>query len=457
MRWGTSRWSASARTRRLVSPASRSASTEVRHLARPSGEEPLVVTDDIPRLDAFDSSAALLREGYAFGGRRFARCSSDAFETRLMLRKAVVAFGEEAARWLYEPDRMTRRRALPVTTLTLLQDFGSVELLDEEAHPHRKQMFMSLMTPGSLEEIGDLLEREWRRALPAWGAAGEVGLFDAVRELLCRAVCAWAGVPLAEEEVAARTREFAAMVEGAGSVGPRNLRGQVLRHRAERWVRDVVERVRSGDLEVEDGRAAHVVAWHRDAEGHLLDADVAAVELINVLRPTVAVARYVAFVAVALHQYPECRARVSGEEEYRRWFVQEVRRYYPFFPMVGGRVREEFDWRGRHFPVGSWFLLDIYATNHDPRIWDEPAAFRPERFAGWGGDPYRFVPQGGGDHDTAHRCAGEWLTISVMERAARLLTTAMTYDVPLQDLSIDLSRMPAAPSSGVRLTKVQPA
>jgi fatty-acid peroxygenase len=44
----------------------------------------------------------------------------------------------------------------------------------------------------------------------------------------------------------------------------------------------------------------------------------------------------------------------------------------------------------------------------------------------------------------------------VLERAVRLLTTAMTYDVPLQDLSIDLTRMPAAPASGIRLTGVRP-
>jgi fatty-acid peroxygenase len=414
------------------------------------------VTDDIPRLEAVDSSVALLREGYAFGAHRFARFSSDAFETRLMFRRAVVAFGEEAARLVYEPDRMTRRRALPPTTLTLLLDLGSVDLLDGEAHRHRKRMFMSMMTPAALDEIGDLVEREWRDRIPEWARAGEVVLLDAVRDVLCRAVCAWAGVPIEPGRVGTLTRQLAAMVEGAASVGPRNARGQLLRHRAERWAGDVITRVRSGDLAVEEGRALHVVAWHRDEEGRLLDTEVARVELLNVLRPTVAVARFVVFAALALHQHPEWRAQVS-DEHHLRWFVREVRRYHPFFPMVGGRVQEPFDWRGRFFPRGSWFLLDIYATNHDPRIWTDPAAFQPERFATWDGNPYAFVPQGGGDFDTGHRCAGEWLTISVMERAVRLLTSGMTYDVPLQDLTVDLARMPAAPASGVRLTGIRPA
>ena len=66
------------------------------------------------------------------------------------------------------------------------------------------------------------------------------------------------------------------------------------------------------------------------------------------------------------------------------------------------------------------------------------------------------MPRAGGGHDSAHRCAG-WLVISLMERAVHLLTTVMGYDVPLQDLSVDLSRMPAAPASGLRMSRARPA
>jgi fatty-acid peroxygenase len=116
---------------------------------------------------------------------------------------------------------------------------------------------------------------------------------------------------------------------------------------------------------------------------------------------------------------------------------------------------EEFTWRGQRFPRGSWLLLDIYATNHDTRIWGDPEVFRPERFRDWDGSPFDFVPQGGGDHAAAHRCAGEWITIRLTERAVRLLTGAMTYEVPAQDLGIDLATMPAAPASGLVLQDVR--
>lgn len=62
---------------------------------------------------------------------------------------------------------------------------------------------------------------------------------------------------------------------------------------------------------------------------------------------------------------------------------------------------------------------------------------------------------GGGDHETGHRCAGEWLTIELTKRAVRLLTGAMTYEVPPQDLRIDLSRMPAIPRSRFVVRRVE--
>jgi fatty-acid peroxygenase len=44
-------------------------------------------------------------------------------------------------------------------------------------------------------------------------------LYDESQEILTRAVCAWAGVPLTEPEVAQRTRELTALFDAAGSVG----------------------------------------------------------------------------------------------------------------------------------------------------------------------------------------------------------------------------------------------
>jgi fatty-acid peroxygenase len=72
--------------------------------------------------------------------------------------------------------------------------------------------------------------------------------------------------------------------------------------------------MRSGELAPPEGSALQVISAHRALDGELLPPGVAAVELLNVLRPTVAVALYVTFAAHALHQYPECRERIAAGE-----------------------------------------------------------------------------------------------------------------------------------------------
>jgi fatty-acid peroxygenase len=199
-----------------------------------------------------------------------------------------------------------------------------------------------------------------------------------------------------------------------------------------------------------------VIARHRDANGRLMTPDVAAVELLNVLRPTVAVAVYLTHVAHALDAHPACRPSLErGGDRQLEWFVQEVRRLYPFFPAVVARVRRAFEWRGLRFPRGTRTLLDLHGVHHDPRVWGDAEVFRPERFGERLPGPFDLVPQGGGDHWMDHRCPGEPITIELMKRMARFLTRDVAYDVPFQDLQIDEARLPALPRSRFVLSRVR--
>jgi len=70
----------------------------------------------IPQTRHFDSVLALVREGYDFISNRCARYGSDAFQTRLMLRRATCVLGAETARMFYQPGHFTRRDAIPQPT-----------------------------------------------------------------------------------------------------------------------------------------------------------------------------------------------------------------------------------------------------------------------------------------------------------------------------------------------------
>jgi fatty-acid peroxygenase len=298
---------------------------------------------------------------------------------------------------------------------------------------------------------------EWRAAARAWSNARRVVLYDAARELLTRTVCEWAGVPLPPSETWLRCRDLTALFDGAGAVGPRHWAAQLARKRSEHWLAQWVAAVRRGDVDVPDTSAARLLADHRKLGGARLNARTAAVELLNVLRPTVAVAVYVTFCAHALHAHPEWRRRIAaGEFQWLDPFVHEVRRFYPFFPAVTARVRRDFDWRGMRFQAGRRALLDLYGTSRDPRTWSAPDEFRPDRFVEHTPAAFELIPQGGGDPFVQHRCAGEALTIELMKTAVRALCCEFDYTVPQQDLAIDFARLPALPKSRFVITDVRP-
>ncbi|MFG2104868.1 cytochrome P450 [Micromonospora echinaurantiaca] len=409
----------------------------------------------IPADRSPDSTLAFLRDGYRFVGARCDRYGTDIFQTRLLLERTICLRGRPAAVLFYDNERFVRAGAMPLRAQRTLTGRRGVQGLDGATHRDRKAMLMSIMTPTAVRQIGQLFDDEWRARIPVWERSGPVVLYDELGRMLTRTVCAWAGVPLAGTEVLRRTDELHAMIDGPAALGPRHWRGLLGRRRGEHWAGDLVERARAGTLPAPEGSALRVIADHRDERGRALPRRVAAVELLNVLRPTVAVDRFIVFAALALHDHPAWRQRAGESDEATECFVQEVRRYYPFFPMSAARVRRSFDWQGYHFPRGRRVVLDLYGTNHDHTLWPQPEQFRPERFANWRADPFGLIPQGGGEHLTGHRCAGEWITIELVKRAVINLTTAMRYDVPPQNLALSLRRMPTLPPSGFLITNVR--
>jgi len=143
----------------------------------------------------FDSTLAFLREGYNFISNRCNDLGADGFETRLMLRPILCLRGESAAQLFYGEDQFTRKGAMPPSTLRLLQDKGSVQSLDGQAHRHRKRMFAQLLIDTPPDQMVSLFERHWQEAAIAWAAKGKTELFAASNMVLTRAAWEWSGLP----------------------------------------------------------------------------------------------------------------------------------------------------------------------------------------------------------------------------------------------------------------------
>lgn len=413
------------------------------------------------RLRSPDSTIAFVRDPYRYISRRCRELRTDVFRTRVMLRRTICMTGPEAAGVFYDAQRFRRAGAAPVRIQKTLFGRGGVQGLDGAAHRERKAMFMAMMSPAEIDRLVGLFETEWRAAVGRWSRMPRVVLYDELHPVLTRAVCAWAGVELKENEVEDRSGDLRAMFDWAGSVGLNHYRSRAARTRGERWARGLIGRERAlgepreGEPRAGNPRALTRVAWAAGAGGALLDPRVAAVELLNVLRPVVAVSVYITQLAHALHQHPGQRPERGSGRDGTPAFVQEVRRFYPFFPAAAAVVRRGFEWRGYRFAEGRRVLLDLYGINHDPRLWEDADRFHAARFDAREIGPFDLVPQGGGGHDDGHRCAGEWITIALMRSAAVLLNEGMSYRVPEQDLRLDMRRLPALPRDGMVIAGIR--
>lgn len=346
----------------------------------------------VPRTKAVDSTLGLLFEGYPFIWRRCTELGTDIFFTRLMGRPVICASGAEAARMFWQPGRFTRRGALLPGSLRLLQGSGSSLALDGEDHRHRRAMLMSLQTVDDRARKVALAEAEWRLHAARLPDRRRVPLFAEAESVLCAAACRWAGVPAGAGSLARLAESLSAALGGGGNALRRSLHGLLLRRRIEAWARELVAAVRAGGLAPPSESPLAVIARHRDRDEQA----------------------------------------------------------------VGARVCEAFDWRGLQFEEGTWVLFDLYGTNHDPALWPQPGRFRPERFAGRHGDGFDLVAQGAGDYLTGHRCPAEALTLDLVKSALHLLASEVEYAVPRQDLSVDLSPMPALPASGLLIDVALP-
>jgi cytochrome P450 len=126
------------------------------------------------------------------------------------------------------------------------------------------------------------------------------------------------------------------------------------------------------------------------------------------------------------------------ESIYLQTMVEEVLRLSPILGLQIGRVAKAFEINGYLLPEGTLLVAGLYATSHDPSFFPDPDTFDPERpqkkarasGASEAGCPFSlsarfsYLPFGGGDKSTGHRCLGE----QVVYLAMKLLLARIARD-----------------------------
>lgn len=417
-----------------------------------------------------DHTLDLLTQGYRFADDLRAR-SDDPFagsrvRMRLLGGDALLVRGKEGVDLFYDTDKVQREGAMPEFVGGGLFGAGSLHSMDGAAHLNRKEIFIrSALDKDAVAELLEDAQREWTETIQErWLSGGSYSVYDASAEVYGRSLLRWAGVETDRATATKIAQDEAAIVDGFAVLGPAWVRTQIKRRQCDAWFTERIREARAGTRAVRPGSALDLVLDHRELDGQPLSDHLAAVELQNVIRPAIAVCRFAAFLALAMHEHPEWRERISEEVVERGTtingplavaFAEEVRRYYPFVPLLPAVAKQDLVFEGANVRAGDRVLIDIYGTNRDERHWDSPETFDPERFLDTG-EVFAdyFVPQGGGKVEAGHRCPGEVITVGLLALTAGELSR-LDAQVARDGLDWSMRRLPTRPKNGVLLSQVR--
>jgi fatty-acid peroxygenase len=359
----------------------------------------------------------------------------------MMGRRAVVLGSEEAARVFYDESVVERSGAVPVALKNLLFGRGAVHGLDGEAHRRRKALMRQLVGDGS--DLGAEVARRLEVAVSGWEGR-DIDVFDELVHAYGGAALAWVGCEPSASEEEWMARALSLIVDGFGGAGSAYLRAWAARWRTQLWLRGRIARARRRQARAPAGSPLEVLADRRD-----LSRSVAAVELGNLVRPTVAVAWLGSFATWRLAQDKEWRGLLATDQVGAAHvaFAHEVRRTSPFVPVLAGRARRSTTVDGVPIRAGDRLVLDVWGIDTAAERW-AGYDFNPDRF--WQREPgaYEMVPQGGGEPG-GHRCPGEDPTIRIVAETARVLARGeWSLSAPAD---LDMTRIPTRPAGGPRL------
>jgi cytochrome P450 len=219
---------------------------------------------------------------------------------------------------------------------------------------------------------------------------------------------------------ALRERLTAILEWGSGPIGmlqplQRSLNGRgpyaafvTLRDEVDALLFDLIDGRRNEDGDRDDVLAMLLAARHED--GSPMSRQELRDELMTLLvAGHETTASELAWAFERLSRSPAVLARLREEidaaegDTYLTATIQETLRRRPVLPNAAPRlVKREIEIGGWTYPPGACLVAHTYLIHHDPEIYPDPYAFRPERFLDEAPGTYTWTPFGGG----RRRCLG---------------------------------------------------
>ena len=139
---------------------------------------------------------------------------------------------------------------------------------------------------------------------------------------------------------------------------------------------------------------------------------------------------------------------MSGELAELEMTLEETLRKYPPAWIGPRKSIEPFEFAGHAVPAGAYVNYSSWASHHLPDVWDEPEAFRPERFAPEAKAALpkgAYIPFGGG----SRMCIGMRFGQLEVRTIATLILRRFTLELP-GDFALSIRQMPTiSPREGL--------
>jgi cytochrome P450 family 135 len=299
----------------------------------------------------------------------------------------------------------------------------SVIVLTGPEHMRQRKLLLPPFHGERMREYESVIVEATRRDMASWPIDAPMRLHERTRaitlEVILRAVF---GV---EAERMDRVREAvsALLVPAVGPLmimrialrrpsleRPGGAFGQALDHLDEVLYEELAMRRRREDL-AERTDVLSLLMQARDEDGEAMTDEELRDELVTLLlagHETTATS--VAWAIERLLRHPrklerlvaEIDALPDGGESYITAVVNETLRVRPVVPIVARILQDELQVGPYTLPRGTRVTPSIYLTNRNPRVYEDPDAFQPERYLDGSPETFSWIPFGGG----IRRCIG---------------------------------------------------
>jgi cytochrome P450 len=333
----------------------------------------------------------------------------------------------------------------------------SVILLDEGAHIEQRKLMLPAFHGERMERLAGLVSEVAEREVASWPRGEPIRLHGRLQaltlEVILRAVFGLDPGRRLDDIRALLTEVLAAGDNWWTMLGqpPREWIERVgpwapffrQRDRARELVDELADERRAGGeraLERDDVLAMLLAARHED--GSPMSTEELRDELMTLLvAGHETTASELAWAFERLAREPAARDRLAAEirsgdgDAYLMATIHETLRRRPVLPNAAPRLAmRQVEIGGWRYPPGVALVPDAYAIHHDPEIYPDPYAFRPERFLDEKPGTYTWIPFGGG----RRRCLGA--SFAILEMKAVLRALFETAEIEPATNGVELAR-----------------